>query len=868
MNMMGSASSQPAPPGGTQDPGSDQLSDGASEAFTPAHRALLDSQLTDQAAQAEPEATPPNAALEGKLRAGSRSSRKAKTYSKKNRKSASADTVRNGNGDSEVAPIPSFSQAPAREPSVELGEFLPPARAAEPPHLSPVPESQSPPADDGAPEIQDIAEAAVSVKQSDKRKRKRHDAGTQDSQDTRKSARRSRHTSREDEQNTVEDSQREHAAGLAGASKISRMTSNQETIEEELNEEERVEAEQLQHEQAGEELDEQQLRDDDSGGHENQDEERQSQDDEIDEDGAEEEVANDALDEDQLPTPPKSERIAVGNQQEERQGSSQERVASWLDEHPDHPHDMIAPTRRIPSAAEDDDVDDDNYEVPADSDQEVGQDQRSSSKANGKRKRSASDRMSSVPFKKRARPSDHAAKTNSGDGGSVKIPLSHLRSNRDLFPSSGPFTATEIEIIESTFEDKRKEWNISQTTLNEKIHASSKADVGLVLTELGELLPNRNRKAIQRFCRRHYNNYQRGKWTEEQDDLLRDAHAERPNKWVYISGRVGRMPEDCRDRWRNHVAHGDARNTDVWTENEEFSLVKAIKECLDALKQKGGVEIDHENEDDYIAWQVVVQKMQGTRNRLQCSQKWRKIKARVDKEEKLQSARESGQVGEFDDPVPRESQAKAAAKRRYQTMTPGDIYQVLQEIQYGAMMGSFSTQETFWAVVTRLHAGSPFNTQDRKYVYKQLKKNIQDEGEISINIDRIIQWIEGEFDAELLKQRTGQPQASRRKGTAKGRKSNRFISNERVDDNEDDGDNAATSAAADELNDSDANAAENNDGQEQVRSADSAHATPDDRGVRGFAETEHTPVPLNYHGMEVDQPPSPHVSESQYSEPQ
>lgn len=893
MDMMGITSSQPALSGDTQHLNIDQaVQDDAHEVASHSYQALVDSQLTSQLTPADPVVTPQRDPHDERRKTGSRSrsSRKTKTYSKKNRKVAvpepepesasepepSPDNDNDNDSDSEVEPEPvrKSQKVPIREPSMELGDPLPPPRATIA-RLPPVPES--PAADAGSQQSDISVEASVPMKKSKKRKRK------QESKDSRKSSRRHRNESpefhAEEDQNMVADSQKQPVVDKDG---VDEAISEEERVVPELVEEEQDEAEQDMVEQEEGNLDEEellqaQLRVQEGGedGEQMEVERAQHDDDEeeqVDEEQMEEEGVEGALD-DQLPTPPKSEQIALQNQQEERQGSSQSRVASWLEEHPEDPEEMVVPNgrtqhSRAASIPEDDDDNVENYDAPPDPENGYEEEisQRNSAKAKGKRKRASSGRVSAGPSKKRAKASDLTVQADGDDGdGSAKTPASRQRGDRAAFPTSGPFTSAEIEIVESTFEEKREEWNLTQPEMNEKIYNSSKSDVGLVLTELGGVLINRNRKAIQRFCRRHYNNYQRGKWTDDQDELLRNAYAENPNRWTYIGGRVGRMPEDCRDRWRNHLSHGDARHIDVWTESEEFNLVKAIKECLDAVKHKGGVEINHDNEDDYIAWQVVVQKLNNTRNRLQCSQKWKKIKARVEKEENLQGAKAPGQNGSPE----RMSTAKAAAKRRYKNMVPGDIYQILQEIQYGAMMGTFSNQETFWAVVTRLHSTSPWNTQDRKHVYKQLKKNnISDEGNVSSNIDLLIKWCEGMFTPEVLAKRSTQPANRHRKDGAIRRKvSSRFISNERVVDDAEDSetDNAGDATAADELNGEDAKvAAHNIVEEEEVRSVVSTSATPDNQDVEEMPESVHTPIPQTE--VEHYREPSPHVSESEYSD--
>lgn len=51
--------------------------------------------------------------------------------------------------------------------------------------------------------------------------------------------------------------------------------------------------------------------------------------------------------------------------------------------------------------------------------------------------------------------------------------------------------------------------------------------------------------------RRKYHIFeQRGKWTSEEEQELAKLCAEKEGQWAEIGKTLGRMPEDCRDRWK------------------------------------------------------------------------------------------------------------------------------------------------------------------------------------------------------------------------------------------------------------------------------------------------------------------------------
>ncbi|KAI4744261.1 hypothetical protein E4T50_05338 [Aureobasidium sp. EXF-12298] len=431
------------------------------------------------------------------------------------------------------------------------------------------------------------------------------------------------------------------------------------------------------------------------------------------------------------------------------------------------------------------------FEVPPDSDNDE-QPQPSSAKPKTKRKRQSSvENESPAPAVKRVKRS------------------SMPRSAVGDYPEQGPFTPVECDMIETHMVDFCRQNELSRDQLIAMIQASSR-EMSKVYVELAtEILPHRNRRAVQRYCRRHYNNFQRGRWTDEQDELLRAAYAETPNKWVKIGERVGRMPEDCRDRWRNHVSL-DQRHTDVWTQDEEHRLAAAVSECLRAVQASMETTLSRDQEDDFIAWNVVVQKMNGSRNRLQCSMKWRKIKARVLREEANQREREAaierGEVVREEEDIwddgmtsPHTSTRwKAEAQRRFDEMTVGDMLDVTRETLYGAQMGAFSSKNTFWAVVTRLHGGSPWTTADRKVVYKKLKDNIGDLQDFKTNLEAQVQWLEASFTETSLAERS----APKHRPSQGRRSTGTFRSEEKVQESDEEGDLTMPSLGVDQQIDS------------------------------------------------------------------
>ncbi|KAH3900612.1 Nsi1p SCDLUD_003604 [Saccharomycodes ludwigii] len=98
---------------------------------------------------------------------------------------------------------------------------------------------------------------------------------------------------------------------------------------------------------------------------------------------------------------------------------------------------------------------------------------------------------------------------------------------------------------------------------------------------LCQVLPHRTRSSIYKHVRRRYHIFeQRGKWTPEEDTKLKNLCLIKEGQWSYIGQQLGRMPEDCRDRWRNYLKCGEHKNANKWTKTEEEKLVKVVTDML------------------------------------------------------------------------------------------------------------------------------------------------------------------------------------------------------------------------------------------------------------------------------------------------
>lgn len=630
-----------------------------------------------------------------------------------------------------------------------------------------------------------------------------------------------------------------------------------------------------------------------------------------------------AEDEEGLPTPPYTDQMPDKLKVSTwlRDDSANKQAASTSEPAPadvDHPsnaygallHDAEdAEPRADDEQDQEQEVEDERreYEIPSDSDDVYEPEDpkasaekpkraskakaKSTPKEKAKRKRDSTDNPDSVPAKKKKRKSEAAATSNAGHvKPAPSAAASRRASNGPDYPSAGNFTPAEVELVEAAFEDARKSNGFTEAQMIQKVQSSAPEVRALLITLTQEILPNRNRKAIQRFCRRHFNDAERGKWTGEQDALLRAAQTERPQKWRWISEKVGRLPEDCRDRWRNFESLKDSRHTDVWTRDEELALAKAITESVQGVAHRLGRPLTPAEEDDYISWPLIINKMEGRRNRLQCTNKWRKIRARNAKEK---AEREAEALTEDKEETQRQ---KNAAKARYSSLKMGDIYNIFKEVEYAQAVGRIDDINVFWAVVTKLHSASPYTTQDRRMAYKKLKDHIDESGDFEKNVQLIMRWIEKEFgdqlDMRILHDDPRKPaQLRSKKAVANGKagKSNKnFRSEERVqesdeeegvaqdvdmtgitNDNED-ADMTGMTNDDEDLADADEGAQDDREAEDESAEEDAVEeaAEEEDEAVSD-SEDELTPVPEGHTeatAAEPEAPNSPHVSESDYNE--
>lgn len=137
---------------------------------------------------------------------------------------------------------------------------------------------------------------------------------------------------------------------------------------------------------------------------------------------------------------------------------------------------------------------------------------------------------------------------------------------------------------------------------------------------LTRILPYRSRASVYKHVRRQYHVFEvRAKWDKKDDEILRSLASTKEGNWKEIGDAMGRMPEDCRDRWRNYVKCGDNRVLNKWSEEEERKLKDIVSDMLENSNA------ENKRKGNAINWTVVSERMDGIRSRIQCRYKWNKL---------------------------------------------------------------------------------------------------------------------------------------------------------------------------------------------------------------------------------------------------
>ena len=402
-----------------------------------------------------------------------------------------------------------------------------------------------------------------------------------------------------------------------------------------------------------------------------------------------------------------------------------------------------------------------------------------------KRRLPSAERQPTPPPKKARYKSLGNKVQRGGQKGEVYDP-----SMTEIAEKGGMFTEIEAAKLKKFRETYCEDNDLTEREFNERIQSSAKNDQMLKLFwgEVYDVLPYRTNHSIQRYCRRQFHNYAaRGTWSKEEDEMLGLAVAEKGKSWKAVGEMIERLPEDCRDRYRNYHTGAKYQNKWEWTDQEVGYLCKAVNECMQALavERRRAKELEYEGRDlpgsdtdeevretQLIHWGIVSQKLGGMRSRLQCLYKWKRLK----NDDRIQYLKHEGRVRREIKQLesgkgPGRNWRLGKSQRRVVNMLPGDKYDFLQAL---ASCGAYSEGNIPWKSLGSEPFRAVWSTLDCKTAWAMLKDEVpgaQDMGYQDI-VNRLVTRLMAEESGRLGEHWTGE-EGRRGSGTGGGGKTSK-----------------------------------------------------------------------------------------------
>lgn len=296
-------------------------------------------------------------------------------------------------------------------------------------------------------------------------------------------------------------------------------------------------------------------------------------------------------------------------------------------------------------------------------------------------------------------------------------------------PSGGPPTATggtftleERHAIDTHLHEYMAAHTLTHADLCTRVWSNDRKKDDFWESVCG-VLPLRSRASIYKHVRRSYHVFeQRAKWTATEDEQLARLVAEKGSSWKDVGEAMGRMGEDCRDRWRNYVKCGEGRGKDRWGEEEEGELRRVLKDVIRGIKARRGaaeddgadVDLDAQDVDgeEDINWTAVSELMGNRRSRIQCRYKWNKMKQ--------QKARQNGLPASKSPGVATTLWRKRKLRAAPEDMLTGDHIWVIRAIRDS---GAREERTIDWDAIAD-HQDCVWSARDVEKSYKKLRSTL------------------------------------------------------------------------------------------------------------------------------------------------
>jgi len=249
---------------------------------------------------------------------------------------------------------------------------------------------------------------------------------------------------------------------------------------------------------------------------------------------------------------------------------------------------------------------------------------------------------------------------------------------------TGALTKTEVAQVEGAVEAFRADYGMEKHEVNAMIQQNPK-DANLkdnsrheeLWSRIVEACPTRPRQKLLNWCRQKFHNFvARATWTPEQDAELRQMVQQHGTKWSVIGQLINRHQKDVRDRWRNYLVAGDNQRKAAWSEQEEKDFLEIVAEVLCIFQKERERDPDGDmfktgkTNEELVDWNVVAERMKFTRSRLQCQEKWRRMR----EANKINSTLLAGQL------EPDQRWRLRRARHEIASMSHADMYHIVLAI--------------------------------------------------------------------------------------------------------------------------------------------------------------------------------------------
>ena len=141
-------------------------------------------------------------------------------------------------------------------------------------------------------------------------------------------------------------------------------------------------------------------------------------------------------------------------------------------------------------------------------------------------------------------------------------------------PHKGPFQITEKAALDKFKIDYCTVHSLATSEFLALVHSNSRsnyADRAVFWNDVSESTPRRDRASVQKFCRKYWppDDVKRGDFSAEEDELIKKLVAEKGTLWKAIAKQMGRLGDDVKDRYQNHINVGGTAGGSASKKNEK-----------------------------------------------------------------------------------------------------------------------------------------------------------------------------------------------------------------------------------------------------------------------------------------------------------